>query len=341
MPESKKVLFSAVKNEGPFLVEWIAYHKAIGFDTILIVSNDSDDGTTELLDALHAAGEIQHIHHSVGPDESPQGKAAKAANESSAISDGDWVIWLDADEFLNIHCGQGKVDDLILSLGGAYGVLIPWRIFGDGGNETFPGRFVSQDFSRAADRDFAGNKIIKTFYRHRARKTRLSEIANHRPHLRRWKHFQGTDFVNASGATLNLDFFPTARWLRGVQGKANFRIAPEDYGWDLVQINHYAVRTREMFELKARRGRGFVNIDNGVAKRKPRHTPKFFDEHNRNEAEDRSILRHEGATAEQMQRLLALPSVRHANDLALQITEKRITSQRATAEDAPTAASEH
>ena len=27
-------LFSAMKNEAPFLLEWVAYHKAIGFDRL-------------------------------------------------------------------------------------------------------------------------------------------------------------------------------------------------------------------------------------------------------------------------------------------------------------------
>ena len=40
MSLSKKILFSAVKNEGPFILEWIAYHKAVGFDAVLVVSND-------------------------------------------------------------------------------------------------------------------------------------------------------------------------------------------------------------------------------------------------------------------------------------------------------------
>jgi len=332
MSKSNKILFSAVKNEGPFLIEWIAYHKAIGFDTILIVSNDSDDGTTELLDALDAAGEVDHIHHSVGSDESPQGKAARAANESGVIREGDWLIWLDADEFLNIHRGDGKVDDLILALGQALGVLIPWRIFGDGGNDVFSGRFVSKSFDKAADRDFPGNKIIKTFYRHSVGKTRLSEIANHRPHLRKWKHFKGTDFLNASGNTLNPDFFPTARWLTGVQGKANFRIPAEDYAWELAQINHYAVRTREMYQLKALRGRGFVNFEKGIAIRKPRHTLKFFNEHNRNDVEDRSILRHEQATMQEMKRLLDIPAIKSANDVAMRLTQERIATLHAAAE---------
>ena len=51
---ARKVLFSAMKNEAPFVLEWVAYHKVIGFDEIVIAFNDCDDGTAELLRALEA-----------------------------------------------------------------------------------------------------------------------------------------------------------------------------------------------------------------------------------------------------------------------------------------------
>ena len=40
------------KNEGAFLLEWIAYHKSIGFTDIVILSNDCEDGSDEMLDHL-------------------------------------------------------------------------------------------------------------------------------------------------------------------------------------------------------------------------------------------------------------------------------------------------
>lgn len=62
MKTAKNYLFTSVKNEGHFLIEWIAYHRAIGFDKIIIASNDSNDGTTELLDALEKNGTITSIY---------------------------------------------------------------------------------------------------------------------------------------------------------------------------------------------------------------------------------------------------------------------------------------
>jgi hypothetical protein len=51
------------KNEGAFLLEWIAYHKIIGFTDIVILSNDCEDGSDEILDHLSKSGEIVHLRN--------------------------------------------------------------------------------------------------------------------------------------------------------------------------------------------------------------------------------------------------------------------------------------
>lgn len=335
MTGPRRILFSAVKNEAPFLLEWIAYHRVIGFDRIVIVSNDSDDGTTELLDALQSAGFIHHLSHSVGEKESPQGKAAIAANASGLIEDGDWVIWLDADEFLNVHAGEGRVDDLLASVGAAKAMLIPWRIFGDSGNPVFPGRFVAPAFNRAAARDFEGNRIIKTFFRHVEGQTRLSPVANHRPHLTRRKAYRPDEVLNAGGRPIDMEFRPNRRWIGGVEGKANFSIPEADYDWSIAQINHYMLRTREMYDLKAYRGRGFLNLVKGQPVIRARHTPAFFVAQNRNEEEDKTILRHRASTTREMNKLLGRKAIREAHENGLRLTAARIETMRLSEAQGP------
>ena len=51
------------KNESAFLLEWIAYHKTIGFTDIVILSNDCEDGSDEMLDHLSKSGEIIHLRN--------------------------------------------------------------------------------------------------------------------------------------------------------------------------------------------------------------------------------------------------------------------------------------
>ena len=57
---------TCVKNEGPFLLEWIAFHQCIGVTNFLFYSNDCDDGTDTLLDAL---AELGHVTHLLNPAE--------------------------------------------------------------------------------------------------------------------------------------------------------------------------------------------------------------------------------------------------------------------------------
>ena len=39
-----------MKNEGPYILEWLAYHRIVGFEDFLIYTNDCEDGTTEILE---------------------------------------------------------------------------------------------------------------------------------------------------------------------------------------------------------------------------------------------------------------------------------------------------
>ncbi|WP_297342068.1 glycosyltransferase family 2 protein, partial [Pseudophaeobacter sp.] len=52
---------TCVKNEGPFLLEWIAFNRLIGVTDFLFYSNDCTDGTAELLDALAARDMLTHL----------------------------------------------------------------------------------------------------------------------------------------------------------------------------------------------------------------------------------------------------------------------------------------
>ena len=60
---SKFAIVCIVKDEFDYLLEWIAYHRVvIGVDHFYIADNVSNDGTTQLLEALDMAGLITRIH---------------------------------------------------------------------------------------------------------------------------------------------------------------------------------------------------------------------------------------------------------------------------------------
>ena len=79
------VLVSAMRNEGPFVLEWLAYHRVIGVDQVVIVSNGSTDGSDELLTALAAAGELTFLRTTPARGVAPQSAAVATFDAGSAI----------------------------------------------------------------------------------------------------------------------------------------------------------------------------------------------------------------------------------------------------------------
>jgi Glycosyl transferase family 2 len=306
----RSVLFSAMKNEAPFLLEWIAYHKAIGFDEIVICSNPSNDGMEEILAALAEAGEIRHLRVVVPAGSRPQAEAAKAFRRQVGHREGDWYLWIDADEFLNVHAGDRTVGALIAALGEKQCLMVNWRVFGSGGNPRFGGRVVAPAFMRAAVADFATNAEVKSLFRFSAAFAGFADQGIHRPLVARRSRLTPQDVVTGSGGPPSTDFRPHRTWFAGADSRGTFWVPSEEFGWNLAQINHYLVRTPEFFALKKARGRGFQadSLDDANL----RHTAEFFQKHDRNEEEDRSILVWEDRVTAGIARLTALPGVAEA-----------------------------
>ena len=66
------VLIACMKNEGPYIVEWVAYHRAIGIDNFVIYTNGCEDGTDEILQRLQALGVVQFRDYNEWRGNSPQ-----------------------------------------------------------------------------------------------------------------------------------------------------------------------------------------------------------------------------------------------------------------------------
>jgi Glycosyl transferase family 2 len=315
----RKVLFSAMKNEAPFVLEWIAYHKAIGFDEIVICSNPSNDGMEEILTALADAGEIRHLRATVPAGAGPQFVASKAFTAEVGYREGDWYLWLDADEFLNVHVGDRTVGALIAAMADRQFALINWRVFGSAGHQTFPGRFIDPAFVRASAVGFKTNLQQKTLFRFEGPVLGFGKIGIHRPRLRRPSGLTVDATVVGNGGAGDPESRRHRNWLDGGDLAGNASVSPEECGWALAQINHYIVRTPEHFALKRQRGRGFAADAAGPAN--DRHTDTFLAAHDRNEETDGSILHWQDQVTGEIGRLMDIPAVARAkagSDLMLQ-----------------------
>lgn len=294
-----------MRNEAPFLLEWVAYHQAIGFERIVVFSNDCTDGTDRLLDALCEKGIVTHFRQDVPADKSPQALAVEMTRAEDLLSDGDWAIFLDADEFLNVRLGAGTVDDLIdfVSSRDKTGMLVNWRVFGDSYHDFFQGRMISYDYTRCD----VGLKTtqFKTFFQKNSetagisRYLHLCDLVPDKSKLDRFLAPDGTDFGIASWARTQRQ----ARWLSEwiADGTSPFGLIDGDFKtYEIAQINHYMVRDRFSFQLKKERGRGYTKKT-----AKARHTDDFYASWNCNEGDDTSILRWEEATTKRLAEIVS------------------------------------
>lgn len=303
----RATLFSAVKNEGPFILEWVAWHRLLGFDKVVIFSNDCNDGSAQLLDALANIGWVDHHDNTTSDGSAPQKRAADRAFKLPDVQLADWVIWLDADEFLNIHAGSGKLEDLTAAIGSATGMCINWRIFGSNGLKEWPGGLVTETFSHASRKGFNLNRQMKTLFRPGPD---IAGLYLHKPEVSQDFMSHGGCFVNASGERLPDDFYHARR----NHGEPIHELPVELVSHKLAQINHYAVRSFDSYVIKRHRGNGWKSAREAANDKRYRYRSSFWDKHDRNEARDVSISRHLPALTALIAEACAKPGVNAAHD---------------------------
>ena len=291
---ARRFLFSCMRNEAAYALEWVAYHRMIGFERIVVCSNDCEDNTPELLDALAEIGWVTHIPNPTPEGVSPQLHAASRIGERPPWIDGDWVMWLDTDEFLNIHEGRGHLDDLLAHAGKADGVCVHWRLFGDGAHSGWQDRPVIERFETAGAAGGQLHEPVKTLFRW---SPSIDALHSHRPTLRPSFRDTGRHWVHGEGERGPEKFYYTRLYK---DGSPALRVPLVRSAFQWAQVNHYAVRSWPEYQAKARRGSGIYD---------ERHNQEYWKLYNQNEVRDLSIRRHLPALQETVAEALRSPGV--------------------------------
>lgn len=274
-------LVATAKNEAPYLLEWVAYHRMIGFDNILIFQNDSNDLTDETLKVMHDLGLVQYRYNRAAAGRH-QIRAYKRASRLPEFRNADWVLALDLDEFLHIHSGEGQLKDLMAELPQTDVILLNWRRFGNGGETEITDRPVTQRFIRAEPASRIAERL--TPYKAMFRPSHYDRCGVHQPN--------GARLPEAEIRTCNGSGLTEPEFIR-----QRFR-ATDPARRRLAQINHYIVRDAASFVLKSDRGSAHQanrSIDRSYWKRR-----------NFNDEEDSGLAQRTDATMAAMEKLDAL-----------------------------------
>lgn len=295
-----KVVLSCMRNEGMFLLEWVAYYRAIGFDKAVIVTNNCTDGTDLMLDRLDQMGYLRHLRNDWRGAGRPQMESLRIAREEvDDLIEAEWCLHVDSDEFLDVTCGDGHVDDLLDLIPPTEAIAIAWRLFGNNGHAIWPGGLVTENFTRARAEPAWNSCLHKSLFKARKFSSISIHMPKHPTHPKVRQH-------NTRGTAITTDsLFKPAH-------ERHRKMDRTELTWDNAQINHYAIRSDDTFLMKNDRGAA-----NTKGLGKYFMDSIFYLRCNRNEVEDASITRMIPRLREELAALREDPILYHLEQAAL------------------------
>ena len=227
MDRPKLVVCAVFQNEAAWLPEFIAYHRIVGVDHVVLYDTGSTDDPARAIRHSPIAAHATLIAW-------PQRPARTAAYRhfiDNFASGYEWAAFIDTDDFL-LPLNGGSVVDTLDRLGSEAAVLVQRRVFGPPGWRETPWGLVIECHDRRAADDFPGNRHVRSI-------VRCSTLQS------------GRD--DAQAYSVVGPVFNTAG-----QPAVNSPVQPQPCYQNLV-INHYAARSREDWLAKARRDAAAAN----------------------------------------------------------------------------------
>lgn len=270
-----RTIVTMMKDEAPFLLHWIAHHRMIGFDRIVVFTNDCGDGTDAMLDRLAAIGEVIHHPNPVPDGGKPQPLALRRAGKLAEVVQSEWLIALDVDEYVQVKAGSGDLDDLFATAPEADGFALTWRVMGASGHVGWTDAPVTEAYTHSAPDLFRKGWGVKTLFR----PFEGMKLGIHRPTVK------GRDKAAlAARAWVNGSAKPMTRgFMDGM-----WRSSLATLGYAHAEVAHFATQSQEAYLRRAARG--------NVNAKPDKYDPTYYAIFDRNEVPQTGLLARAAAT---------------------------------------------
>lgn len=230
------------------MLEWVAHNLGLGFDGLIIYTNDCADGTDLIARRLEELGIARHVPNPVKPGGNPQHQMLRRVRKHPWVQGATWLMCLDVDEFINVTVDDRTIQSLISHSDGPDAISMAWRLFGCGGVDAYADAPVTEQFTLSDHpTDHASGRAygLKTLFRNNGSFRRFGP---HRP-----KDIPENKLADLRWSDGGGKLYPAA--------DIGWRAWPGfDHGFG--RINHYAVRSIESFLVKRDRGRtNHINVD--------------------------------------------------------------------------------
>lgn len=296
-----------MKNEAPYILEWVAHNRAVGINDMLVFTNDCTDGTDQMLERLDEMGLVRHMPNPSSSMGKPRHHIAliRYVNDMVRLRRSDWVTNLDADEFVRVKTGNGTIEDLANALPEAHAITLSLHTFGCSGIEDIApgGGLVSETFTRrgrsethrAPVKYLARGDFPWTAFRNNAPvldEARLGEVT----------------WVNGDGTALPEEVIREP--FKGLHARFS--------GYGMVDVAHYTIRSFHGFLLQRDRGSANPQKDEDAAQLDVEEAMKYWTRFDRNAVQDDLAARPKPALRAAVDELLKDPELRALHDAALE-----------------------
>ena len=267
------VICTCIKNEAPYLLEWIAYHRVMKVDHFLIYNNGSTDRSNEILKVLDDEDVVTCIDWPTKAGERPQ---------ITAFQDGirrlkdhtEWIAFIDLDEFI-FPKKHSDIKSFLKDYQHIDAIAVNWKLFGSSGHLEMLNELVIKRFTKCAEKNYSKHYIVKTIAKVDSAQSVNAHTCRLSPDRSTYIYPDGCEFETRDGIESHFDH-------------------------DIVQINHYCTKSRAEWELKRNKGKG------DAWDRAEKWPLRHFKRHDTNENIDVEILKYVDKTEKELEFLEGL-----------------------------------
>lgn len=249
-----------VKNEQDVIVEWMAFHLAVGFEHLYIIDNGSSDNTRNLIQNFSANDRVTYMFQPTGTPADFSTIFLKNFGDTFR-----WMAFIDADEFLYPSDG-GDIRSALTKYEDVSAVGVYWHIYGSNGLEDKADGLVTDTFVQRAPCNYYLNRHVKS-------------IVNPRKVIGPL----GSHVFKVDGAFVDEQH----RQLHDHEPFGYFENMEPSH--DVLRINHYHVMSRKQYERKKLRGYFGINDEKLQINENFR---MMWEAHDRNEVFDDSATKY-------------------------------------------------
>lgn len=224
-------IVAIAKNEGPYIKEWIEYHRLFGITKFYFYDNESEDNTFDIVKPYIDSNLLSYSFI--------KGKAKRLEAYNDAIArykhECRYMAFIDLDEYIRPIIPYKPIADIVNERiekygKGASGIGINWVVYGSSNFDKIPKGLITKKFNHRGKNTEPINEYIKTICNPR----RVSYYIS--PHYPLYK--KGAYSVNENGDERLYVWFCDKREYKH------------------IRINHYYTKSKEEFVRKKARGLG-------------------------------------------------------------------------------------